>query len=97
MIYGELGERVAAVAARKRAAALLVGQALRMHEGQTQELALVVGDPPIEAALEGADGDRARERVRRVAAALPAEHVARELVEHDRERERAFRRILPLR
>ena len=67
-----------------------------MHERQEQEAALLVRHVLIVAALERAVGDLARARVGREGARIAAEHVARKLVEHDAERERAVGRRLPV-
>src|SRR3984893_16753424 len=84
-----------AVAARQLKAVLLVGQIFRMHERQIEKFALRMRDFPIKAASERALGHGARHGVAVVAAPLPAEHVARELIEHDNERQCRFRRFFP--
>jgi hypothetical protein len=64
-------------------------------EWQIEELALDMRDLSVEPATDGAIGDGAGNTVGLVGAPVAAEHVARELVEHDDERERTLRRLLP--
>jgi hypothetical protein len=66
-------------------------------ERQIEELALGVRDLPVEPASDGAIGDGAGNTVGLIGAPVAAEHVARELVEHDEERERTLRRLPPVR
>src|SRR5262249_9032320 len=91
-VFRELG---VAVAARERDAAFLIGEIFRVLERQIEELALGVRDGSVELALDGAIGDGAGNSIGLVGARVAAEHVARELVEHDDERERTLRRLLP--
>src|SRR6516225_12494851 len=88
-------ELIVAIAARERHAAFLIGEIFRVLERQIEELALGMRDPPVEPASHGAIGDGAPAPIARVGAPVAAEHVARELVEHDDERQRALRRLLP--
>src|ERR1043166_6254454 len=76
-------------------AAELVGEFLRMHERQEQKAAVFGRQVLVVGALERAVGGRARQRIGREGARLAAEHVARELVEHDHQRERVFGGVLP--
>src|SRR5712691_4320123 len=92
---GVFGEFIVAVAAREREAAFLIGEIFRVLEWQIEELALDMRDLSVEPASDGAIGDGAGNPVGRVGAPVAAEHVARELVEHDDERERTLRRLLP--
>jgi len=66
-----------------------------VHERQEEEAAQLIRHVLIVAALERAVGDLACERVGRIGARIAAKHVARELIEHDAERERAIRGRLP--
>jgi hypothetical protein len=68
-----------------------------VHERQVVEPAFDLRNLPVEAARERMTGHRAGGRVGVVHARPSAEHVARELVEQDDERQRAFRRGFPLR
>src|SRR5450756_1769391 len=68
----------------------LISQLLRMHERQIEK-AEQVGKRAVEAVEDGAAGDGMRQRVTREHARLPAEHVARELIEQDEQRQRALR------
>ena len=94
MLLGVFQVRVAGRAVELDAAKL-VGQFLRMHERQEEKAALVLRHVLVVAALERAIGGRARERIGREGARVAAEHVARELVEHDHQRERVFGGRLP--
>src|SRR5262245_10983138 len=94
MSPGVSRELIVAIAARERHAAFLIGEIFRVLERQIEELALGMRDPPVEPASDGAIGDGARDPIARVGAPVAAEHVARELVEHDDERQRALRRLL---
>ena len=67
-----------------------------MLERQVEELPLGQRHLPVEAARERALGDRAGQRIGGEGARIAAEHVARELVEHDDERERALGGLLPV-
>src|SRR5262249_46605213 len=93
---GMFQEFVVAVAACQVDAALLVGEIFRMLERKIEERAQPAPHLRVEAAGEGASGDRARQRIGLVGAGLSAEHVARELIEHDGEGQRALRRLFPL-
>src|SRR5262245_35395008 len=97
MLLGVFGELVVAVAARELHAAFLIGEIFRVLERQVEELALGMRDLPVEPAPDGAIGDGAGNPVGFISAPVAAEHVARELVEHDEERERTLRRLLPVR
>src|SRR5258708_25704129 len=92
---GVFRELIVAVAAREREAAFLIGEIFRVLEWQIEELALVMRDVAVEPASDGAIGDGAGSTVGLVGAPVAAERVARELVEHDDERERTLRRLLP--
>src|SRR5690242_17109526 len=81
--------------AKQRAAALLVGGGLGMLERQIEELPTVGRRLQVEAAGDGAFGHRARQWIGGIASRVGAEHVARKLIEHDDERERAIARALP--
>src|SRR5712671_7003491 len=76
-------------------AALLVGELFRMLERQVEEHPLGGRDELVEAARDRARRDLARQRIGREGAGISAEHVARKLVEHDQERERALRISIP--
>src|ERR1700750_312745 len=95
MALGVFRELIVAVAARERDAAFLIGDVFRVLERQIKELALGMGDLSVEPASDGAIGAGAGNPVGLVGAPVAAEHIARELVEHDNERERALRRRLP--
>ena len=95
MLLGVFRELIVAVAARERDAAFLIGEIFRVLEGQIEELTLDMRDLSVEPASDGAIGDGAGDTVGLVGAPVAAEHVARELVEHDDERERTLRRLLP--
>jgi hypothetical protein len=97
MVFGIARELIVAVAVRELHAALLIGPILRVHERQIEELTLRPGDLLIEAARKRTIGRAPGRRVGRIGARLAAEHIARELIEHDDERERALRRLLPWR
>src|SRR5215471_14471128 len=84
MLLGVFRGLIVAIAARERDAAFLIGEVFRVLEREIEELAFGVRDLPVEPALDSAIGDG-------------AEHVARELVEHDDEGERTLRRLLPRR
>ena len=79
----------------ERDRALLVGEFLRMHEGQVEEATqrridgLVV--PPLDRTIRDHHGGG----VGAVGAPRAAEHVTRELVQQQAQRERAVRRQLP--
>src|SRR6516164_8558446 len=94
MLLGAFRELIVAVAARERDAAFLIGEIFRVLEWQIEELALDMRDLSVEPASDGAIGDGAGDTVGLVGARVAAEHVARELVEHDDERERTLRRFL---
>ena len=81
---------------KQRAASLLVGQGLGMLERQVEKLPSGDGTLPVEAARQRPLGDGAGQRIGGVGARIAAEHVARELVEHDGERQRAFGGLLPV-
>ena len=81
MLLGMPREFFFAVAARQLEAVLLVGQIFRMHERQIEKLAFRMRDFLIEAASDGALRHGASHGVAVVAASLPAEHVARKLIE----------------
>src|SRR5215470_10811124 len=95
MLLGVFRELIVAVAARELHAAFLIGEIFRVLEREIEELALGVRDLPVEPASDGAIGDGAGNPIGLVSARVAAEHVARELVEHDDERERTLRRLLP--
>src|SRR5262249_43872629 len=97
MLLGVFRELIVAVAARERDAAFLIGEVFRVLERQIEELAFGVRDLPVEPALDSAIGDGAGNPIGLVGARGAAEHIARELVEHDDERERTLRRLLPRR
>ena len=94
MSLGVSRELIVAIAARERHAAFLIGEIFRVLEWQIEELALDMRDLSVEPATDGAIGDGAGNTVGLVGAPVAAEHVARELVEHDDERERTLRRLL---
>src|SRR5215472_6971174 len=96
MLLGVFRELIVAVAARERDAAFLIGEIFRVLEREIEELALGVRDLPVEPASDGAIGDGAGNPIGLVGAPVAAEHVARELVEHDDERERTLRRLVPV-
>src|SRR4029077_15905178 len=77
-------------------AALLIVRVFRMYERQEEKAAHVLRDVLIVAALERAVGDLTRARIGRIGARVAAEHVARELLEHDAERKRAVGGRLPI-
>ena len=83
------------VGARQLKAVVLVEQRFRMHERQIGKLAFRMRDFLIEAAIDGALRHSAGHGVAVVAASLPAEHVARILIEDDNERQCRFRHLLP--
>src|SRR5215467_6524517 len=95
MSLGVFRELIVAVTARERDAAFLIGEVFRVLEREIEELAFGVRDLPVEPALDSAIGDGAGNSIGLVGARVAAEHVARELVEHDDERERTLRRLLP--
>src|SRR2546423_12857165 len=70
-------------------ATVLIGRVFRMHERQEEKAAQVLRDVLIVAALERAVGGLTRAWIGRISARIAAEDVARELIEHDAERERA--------
>src|SRR3954468_19686766 len=67
-----------------------------MCERQVEEIALRQLQFLVETPLDGTLGDRQRQRVGSESARGSAEHVARELIEDNDERQRAFRRRLPV-
>src|SRR5450759_3486549 len=73
----------------------LISELLRMHEWQIEK-AEQVGKRAVEAVEDGAAGDGMRQRVTREHARLPAEHVARELIEQDEQRQRTLRVRFPI-
>ena len=83
MLLGVFRELIVAVAARERDAAFLIGEIFRVLEWQIEELALDMRDLSVEPASDGAIGDGAGNPIGLVGAPVAAEHVARELVEHD--------------
>src|SRR5712692_3203949 len=95
MLLGIFGESIIAVAARQHQAVFLVRKILRMHERQIEKLALGMRELPVEASGDRTIRDGTGERVSPVGAGVAAEHIARELVEHDGERECALRRLFP--
>src|SRR5215813_8568406 len=95
MLLGVCHELIVAVTARELNAAFLIGEIFRVHQRQIEELALAVRDPPVEPASDGTIGDGAGDTIALVGALVAAKHVARELVEHDDERERTLGRLLP--
>jgi len=74
---------------------LLVGQHLGVHEGQVEEDLEIRSDALVEPGLQGLAGEEEGERIGRVHVACAAEAVARELVEHDEERQHVPRRQRP--
>src|ERR1700730_6816192 len=78
------------------AAALLVGERLRVHVGQIEELPFRLVDLSIEAARDRASGRSSRERISGECRGAAAKHVARELVEYDNLRECAGCVAFPL-
>src|SRR5262249_42171578 len=97
VLLGIFQEFVRAGAARELDAVLLVGELLRMHERQIEELPRIMRHLLVEPAREGARRNSTRQGIVLVGAGVAAEHVARELVEYDDERERPLRRLLPCR
>src|SRR5262252_8974528 len=87
MLLGVFRELIAALAARERDAAVLIGEIFPRLERDTEELEFGVRALPVDPALDSAIGDGAGNRIGLVSARVDAEHVARELVEHDDERE----------
>ena len=83
------------VGAEQRDAAFLVGEVLGMLERQVEELRSRRLDLPVEASRQRPVGDRARQRIGGKGARAAAEHVARKLVEHDGQRQRALGRAPP--
>jgi hypothetical protein len=75
--------------------AVLVGQAFAVLEGQVKEQTLVPGHAPIEARRNRILRQGEGQRIGGKGARRAAEHVARELVEDDHEREGGERRRLP--
>src|SRR5450631_3385187 len=75
----------------KRKAALLIGEVFRVFEWQIKEAAQLGWHLAIEAAHQGAGGNCPRQWIADEGARLPAEHVARELIEQNEQRQRAFR------
>ena len=67
-----------------------------MLERQVEELPVGQRHYLVEATLKRALGDRAGLRIGGVGARVAAEHVARELIEHDRQRQRAVGGLLPV-
>jgi len=86
---GVLCDFIVAQAACQLEASFLIGENLRMHERQIEESALQLRHIVVEAALESAIGNGAGDRIGLVGPRLPAEHVARKLIENEDERERA--------
>src|SRR5437660_12643100 len=95
MLAGILEQILVAERAAERHAPLLVRQVLGMHERQIEELPFRHRTLPVEAARDGAVGNRTRKRVGGKSARLAAEHVARELVEYDDQGKCADRGLLP--
>ena len=70
-------------------AAELVGEVLRMIEGQIEEFAQGRIDPCVDAVLDGAVRHLARQGIAGIGPRIAAEYVAGKLIEHDHERQRA--------
>ena len=83
-------------ACKGRDAAILICEMLGMHQRQEEELVERRGNLAVEALLDGRIGDAAGLGVRGKRAGIVAEHVSRELVEHDDEGKRAFGRRGPV-
>lgn len=82
--------------AAERDTTLLIGEILRMHEGEIEEAPFGVGECAVEPAGNRACSDRVREMIGRKGARRALEHVARELVEHDDKGKRPLRGPLPV-
>src|SRR5712671_6084320 len=95
VLLGVFGEFIIAVAARELDATLLVSQLLRVLQRQIEELPITPRDLLVEAAGERPPGRGASKSVGFIRACKTAEHVARKLIEHDDQRQRALRRLLP--
>ncbi len=80
----------------ERDRALLVGRIFGVRERQIEEAAQLRRHRPVVLALDRAVGNVHRHGVGPVGAPGAAEHVARELVEEQAQRQRAFRHELPL-
>jgi hypothetical protein len=78
-------------------AAFLVGDVLGMLERKIEERLLGRRKILIESARKRARRHRPRKRIGRIGAGIAAEHVARELVEHDQQRQRVLGRSFPRR
>src|SRR5262245_44511845 len=92
-----LQEFCIASCAKQSERALLISAVFGVFEWKIEKCPFRLRDLSIEAAGNRTLGDRARIRVGRKGAGLAAEHVTRELVEHDRQRQRAFGSLLPVR
>jgi hypothetical protein len=87
--------QLVAPAAEQLDAAILIGERLAVHERHVEEGALVVSQLAIDAERDALGRDLGGPRVAVVRAPGAAEHVARELVEHDDERQPPARRGQP--
>src|SRR5262249_4333140 len=78
-------------------ATFLVGKVFRMFEWEVEEVTQFCRHLAIEAANDGARSNSARQGIGGKGACVTAEHIARELVKQDQQRQRTLRALLPVR
>src|SRR5262249_54917834 len=81
----------------KREAAFLIGEILGMFKREVKEATQFYRHLAIETPDDGAGSDSARQRIGGKGSRLATEHIARELIKQNQQRQRTLRGFLPVR